>query len=110
MGAKTLGSFELVVMMAMTRLGAQAYGMSIRQSLSERLAKDVSIGAVYATLERLERKGFVKSRIGEATKSRGGKAKKHFEITGAGQVVMTQSIADVDRMRMSPTNGGLANA
>lgn len=110
MGAKTLGSFELVVMMALVKLGAQAYGMSVRQSLSDRLEKDVSIGAVYATLERLERKGFVKSRLGEATKSRGGKAKKHFEITGAGQAVMTQSIDDIDRMRMVPADGGLAHA
>lgn len=112
MSTKSLGQFELTVMQALLWLGEQAYGMSVRQKISERLGKEVSIGAIYATLERLENKGYVKSRVGEVTNSRGGRAKKYFKITGAGQASLTQTISDIERMLLKsevPALGGSVN-
>lgn len=80
----TLGSFEEYVMFATLRLGEQAYGARIRQTVEEAIKRSVSIGAIYATLDRLERKGFISSWQGEATPERGGRAKRYFRVEGAG--------------------------
>ena len=87
-----LGEFEQHVLM--TLIGKQdAYGMSIRQELEEETSRSVSIGAVYATLERLEQKGFVKSWLGEPRPERGGRARRHFKISGAGVAALKTSTA-----------------
>lgn len=80
-----LGHFEEIVLLAVLRLGEQAYGAKIRQTVAEATERDVSIGAVYATLDRLERKGYIKSWQGESTPERGGRAKRYFEVVGAGE-------------------------
>jgi PadR family transcriptional regulator PadR len=80
-----LGSLEQIVMLAVLRLGGDAYGMTVRREIEERTGRDISIGAVYATLERLESKGYVSSFTGEPTAERGGRAKRHFQIEAAGQ-------------------------
>lgn len=79
-----LGQFEELVLLATLRLGNNAYGLTIRQTLEEAIQRSVSIGAVYATLDRLERKGLVDSWQGEATPERGGRAKRHFKISSTG--------------------------
>ena len=79
-----LGEFEQVVLWVLVRLGENAYGMTIRRELEKRTGRNVSIGAVYATLGRLEQKGFVRSRPGEATPERGGRARRYFTLTAAG--------------------------
>lgn len=79
------GEFSIAVLMAVARLRGEGYGISIQRDLEERLGRDVSFGAVYATLDRLKEKGFVKSRKGEATAARGGRAKIHFKITAPGE-------------------------
>jgi PadR family transcriptional regulator, regulatory protein PadR len=84
----SLGEFEQAVLIALVRLRDKAYGVPIRKELSLRLSRDVSVGAVYTTLDRLEEKGLVKSRVGEPTVERGGRAKRYFEITGAGQIAL----------------------
>ena len=76
-----LGEFEMVVMLTLGRLGARAYGMTIRLEIEERTGRSVSIGAVYTTLRRLQRKGFVSSALGEPSPSRGGRTPG---ITGIG--------------------------
>lgn len=86
-----LGEFEQLVLLALLRLRDNAYGMTIRRELEERAQRDVSIGAVYATLERLEEKGFVASRMGDATAERGGRAKRYFAVTGAGAEALNDS-------------------
>lgn len=92
MGEKDyLGVFEFTVMLAVLHLGANAYGMTIRREICERTGRDVSIGAVYATLDRLEEKGYVKSFLGEATAERGGRAKKYFQIRAAGERALRAS-------------------
>jgi PadR family transcriptional regulator PadR len=80
----SLGEFEHLTLLAVLRLGADAYGMRVRREIAERTGRDVTIGAVYATLERLEAKGLVTSEIGESTPERGGRAKRSFRLTGAG--------------------------
>ena len=79
-----LSNFELMVMLAVLRLGDEAYGVPIAEEIESHRGKDVSIGSVYAALERLESKEFVSSEMGEATPERGGRAKKYFRITGKG--------------------------
>jgi DNA-binding PadR family transcriptional regulator len=80
-----LGSLEQIVLLALVRLGDDAYGMTVRREIETRTGRDLSIGAVYATLERLESKGYVSSAIGAPTPERGGRAKRHFRIEAAGE-------------------------
>src|SRR4029078_5354762 len=80
-----LGSLEHVVLLAVMRLGSDAYGMTVRREIETATGRDLSIGAVYATLTRLETKGFVSSYTGERTAERGGRAERHFHITADGK-------------------------
>jgi DNA-binding PadR family transcriptional regulator len=93
-----LGSLEHIVLLAVARLGTNAYGMTVRQEIEKRTGRDLSIGAVYATLERLESKGFVSSRMGEPTAARGGRAKRHFQIEAAGEQALAASQDAIRRM------------
>lgn len=86
-----LGEFEQLVLLALIRLGDDGYGMAVRRELETRAGRSVSIGAVYATLDRMEVKGLVKSRLGEISDERGGRAKKCFSITGAGARALDKS-------------------
>lgn len=93
-----LGNFEEIVLLAVLRLGEQAYGAKIRQTVAEATERDVSIGAVYATLDRLERKGYLKSWQGEATPERGGRAKRYFRVEGAGVQALSDTSATRNRL------------
>ncbi len=93
-----LGHFEEIVLLAVLRLAEDAYGAKIRQTVAEALKKDVSIGAVYATLDRLERKGYIKSWQGEATPERGGRAKRYFRVEGAGAQALSDTNAARNRL------------
>jgi DNA-binding PadR family transcriptional regulator len=93
-----LGEFEQLVLLALLRVGEGAYGMAIRREIQARVERDVSIGAVYATLDRLENKGLVKSRVGETTEVRGGRARKCFTMTGAGARALERSQQVVRQM------------
>lgn len=94
-----LGPFEQQVLETLLHLRGDAYGMTVRREIAERTGRDVAIGAVYATLDRLERKGYVSSRVGEATRERGGRAKKYFEIQAPGIKALEESWRMSDRMR-----------
>lgn len=78
------GEFEQIVLLAVARLSGEGYGMTIRREIEWRTGRPVSIGAIYATLDRLERKGWIGSKEGEATARRGGRAKRHFRLEAAG--------------------------
>jgi PadR family transcriptional regulator PadR len=93
-----LGEFELLVLLAILRLGEQAYGMRIRQEIEERCERETAIGAIYLTLERLEEKGFVESTLGEATEVRGGRAKRYFKINRSGREVVRRSLRAVGQL------------
>jgi PadR family transcriptional regulator PadR len=77
-----LGNFELMVMLALLRLGEDAsYGVPILREIEETGGREVALGSVYATLGRLEEKGLVSSKLGEPTPERGGRAKRYFRVT-----------------------------
>ncbi len=79
-----LGGFELLVLLALIRLGDDAYGVPISEAIEESSGREVSMGSVYITLDRLAEKGLVSSRLGEPTAERGGRAKTYFRITAKG--------------------------
>ena|ERR1700761_1661465 len=79
-----LGQHELVVMLAVLRLGQHAYGVPIAAEILDKTGHEMLQGSVYAILERLEAKGLIASRLGEATPTRGGRAKRYFELTAEG--------------------------
>src|ERR1700726_4961090 len=79
-----LGEFEHIVVLALLRLADQAYGVTVRQEIEVRISREVSIGAVYATLARLETKGYVNSYLGDPTPERGGRSKRFFRVTAKG--------------------------
>jgi len=79
-----LGEFELLVMLCVIRLGEGAYGVPISREIEQRTGRDVAFGTVYATLERLQKKGLVRSDLGDPTPERGGRAKRYFRVTSAG--------------------------
>lgn len=79
-----LGGFEELVLLATASLGGAGYGVTIQEQLEEEAGDTVSVGAVYSTLDRLERKGLVTSREGAPTAERGGRRKRLFRVTAAG--------------------------
>lgn len=80
----TLGAFEELVLLTVGVLKDNAYGVTIREELEENLKKDISLGALYAALQRLEDKGWVDSRVGGITEKQGGRRKQYYDITEAG--------------------------
>jgi PadR family transcriptional regulator PadR len=93
-----LGDFEQLVLLALMRQGTDAYGVSIATEIGDRAGREVSIGAVYKALDRLETKGFVASEVGEPTPERGGRRKKFFRLLPAGQRALRASLAALARM------------
>ena len=79
-----LGNFDLMLLLAVLRLGDEAYGVTIAQELEQYTGREVVIASVYARLERLQERGLVTSSLGDPTPERGGRAKRYFSITGAG--------------------------
>jgi len=80
----TIGQFEQAVLIALVRLGSDAYGRAILNEVQRRLDREVSAGAVYSTLERLESKGLTSSRLAPGTAIRGGRARRYFVLTAEG--------------------------
>jgi PadR family transcriptional regulator PadR len=79
-----LANFELIVMLVLIRLGENAYGVPIANEIEARCGREVSLGSIYSTLERLATKGLVSSELGEPTPERGGRAKRYFHVTSKG--------------------------
>jgi DNA-binding PadR family transcriptional regulator len=79
-----LGGFEQVVLTAVLRLRGEGFGMAVRDEIEGRGERRVSLGATYATLDRLEDKGFLASREADPTPERGGRPRRYFEVTAAG--------------------------
>jgi DNA-binding PadR family transcriptional regulator len=87
--ADPLGEFEQLVLFALLRLGDETYGAAIRREIEHRTGRQLAISAVYVTLDRLERKGFVATHIGEPTPERGGRRRKHVVLLPAGRRAIT---------------------
>jgi PadR family transcriptional regulator, regulatory protein PadR len=97
-GRDYLGEFEHIVVLALLRLEHRAYGVTVRQEIEFRTKREVSIGAVYATLDRLESKGYVKSRRGDPTPERGGRSKRFFRVTAKGVTAVNRTQRALQKM------------
>lgn len=88
-----IGEFEHMVLLAIMQLGDSAYGVAIMDELEKRAGRTTSRGATYMTLDRMESKGLIRSRMGEPTAERGGRAKRLFRVTPAGTEAVRRSRA-----------------
>jgi DNA-binding PadR family transcriptional regulator len=93
-----VGEFELQVMLAVLRLGAGAYGVTVREELERETSRALTLGTVYKTLGRLEAKGHLRSRTSEPTAERGGRRKKLYQVTPSGLATIQNSLADLRRL------------
>lgn len=96
--APTLGDLEKLTLLALLRLGEEAYGASVRKELEERAGRSVTVSTVYVTLMRLQEKGLVESWLGEPTSVRGGKAKRHFRLRPEGAAALRNEREALERM------------
>ncbi|MCG8605816.1 PadR family transcriptional regulator [bacterium] len=86
-----LGEFEELVLLTVSILLEGAYGVAIKNEVEKQTGRKLSISAIHSVLHRLERKGFVASRVGGATAERGGRRKRFFKLTGAGKAALVES-------------------
>jgi DNA-binding PadR family transcriptional regulator len=93
-----LAEFELLVLLAVLRCGEQAYSVAVHEELEGRSRRKASMGAVYVTLERLETKGLLSSRLGEPTPERGGRAKRYYRPTRSGLAALKEECGVIRRM------------
>ena len=93
-----LGEFEQLVMFAVIRLDDDAYGAAIRRELLDRAGREVSPGAIFTTLERLEARGLVTSSYGEPTPERGGRRKRFYRVRPEGRRALAASLETIRRM------------
>ena len=93
-----LGEFELYVMLALVQIGTEAYGINIRQEIERRTGRDVAIGAVYATLDRLEQKGLVRFMVAKPRPGQSGRPRKCFTATATGARALTHTAEMLARM------------
>jgi PadR family transcriptional regulator, regulatory protein PadR len=96
--ADHLGAFEQAVLLAIVRLGDNAYGRAIQQEVHTRLERQVAAGAVHATLERLERKRVVCSRLGPGTPVRGGRSRRFYRLEPKGLRALNDARAALDKL------------
>jgi PadR family transcriptional regulator, regulatory protein PadR len=95
---ESLGEFEQCLLLAVVHLGQEAYGVTIRQEIDRRTNREVAIGALYTSLDRLERKGYLRSAMSHPTPQRGGRSKRYFMLTPRGAIVLRQSRERMTRM------------
>ena len=94
----SLGEFEQSLLLAILHLGAAAYGVTIQREIESRTGREVAVGALYTSLGRLERKGYVRADLGDPTPERGGRSKRYFTIRPAGVAALRQSRERMARM------------
>jgi DNA-binding PadR family transcriptional regulator len=94
----SLGEFEQLVLLAVLRLGENAYAVTIRQEIEDRTGRSVSRGAIYITLDRLEKKGHLVSGLGDPTAERGGRPKRYYELSPVGAAALRESWTAIRKM------------
>ena len=99
MSQAVIGQFEQLVLTAILALGERAYGVTIHDSAGRLAApKTISLGAIYATLDRLEEKGFIESWLSDPTPERGGRSKRHYRLQAAGERALRESVQTSKRV------------
>ncbi len=96
--ADHLGTFEQAALLAIVRLGDEAYGLAILSEVQGRLGRPVAAGAIHTTLERLERKKLVASRLGTGTPVRGGRARRFYRLQPRGVTALNHARATMERV------------
>lgn len=96
--APLIGEFEQVVLLSLLRLGNGAWGAAIRRDIQARIGRDLHVSVVYVTLQRMEKKGMVKSYVGEPTKERGGRRRRHYLIDTPGEHALGRSYRAIRKM------------
>ena len=97
----SLGAFDLMIMLALMRLGQPAYGVPISREIEDARGRVVALATLYAALARLEKKGLISSQLGEPTAERGGRAKRYFRVTARG----LREVRDTQRVFISLWEG-----
>lgn len=92
------GEFEVMVMLAVLRLGEDAYGWTVAQELEDVAGRSVSSGALYTTLSRLEQKGFLRSREGEGGEERGGRPRRYLSVTPSGAAALARAREALEKL------------
>lgn len=108
--ASTLGEFEQVVLLAILRLGDRAYGVTIREEIRDCTDREPAPGALYTTLDRLEEKGLLTSRLGDPTPQRGGRAKRYFQVSASGVEAVARAQRSYRRLLRGLRLPGVAHA
>ena len=98
MSGQGLGDLERLALLAVLRLGDEAYAVSVRREISENTGRAASRGAVFVTLDRLERKGYLRSHMSDPTPERGGKAKRMFQVEAQGIEALSRSLQEIREM------------
>jgi PadR family transcriptional regulator, regulatory protein PadR len=98
MRGENLGEFEQIVLLAVLRLGQNAYGVPIRREIEKRTRRELTVGALYRTLDRLEEKGYLRSWMGDPVAERGGRAKRFFKIDALGIAALRRSQRELAAM------------
>jgi PadR family transcriptional regulator PadR len=106
----TLGEFEQIVLLAIMRVGEGAYGVPIRAEIEACTGRDPAPGALYTTLDRLEEKGLVTSRMGDPTPQRGGRARRYFEVTSGGLKAVSRAQLSYQRLMKGLNLPGVSHA
>ncbi|MEM8998418.1 MAG: PadR family transcriptional regulator [Acidobacteriota bacterium] len=94
-----LSDFELLLVLALVRLGSDAYGAALAREIEDRTQRQVSLGAIYKTLERMAAKDYLSSEVGSPLSERGGRRRKYYQLTAAGQATLERSLRDIDALR-----------
>jgi DNA-binding PadR family transcriptional regulator len=106
---ESLGEFEQSVLLAIAHLEDGAYGVPIRQEIESRTGRAIAVGALYTALERLERKGYLRSTMSEPTAERGGRSRRHYRLQPAGADALRRSREFLDNMWRGLNRGLRAN-
>jgi PadR family transcriptional regulator PadR len=93
-----LGEFEQIVLLAVVRLGKNAYGVPVRREIEQRTRRSLTVGALYRTLDRLEEKGYVSSWLSDPVPERGGRSKRYFRVEPLGIRALNASYRDLMAM------------
>jgi DNA-binding PadR family transcriptional regulator len=94
----SLGEFEQSLLLAITHLGDAGYGVTIRQEIERRTGREIAVGALYTSLDRLERKGFVSSTMSEPMPERGGRSRRFYALRPSGAAALKQARARLEQM------------
>jgi PadR family transcriptional regulator PadR len=94
----SLGELEQLVLLALLHLGDTAYGVTVRDEIAARAGQEVSLGAIYNALSRLEAKGLISAWMGDPTPERGGRRKRHYRVLPQGRRALARSLAAIRRL------------